>query len=267
VRPQAEAQRQVLDQPTTYRPRIRITQAPPTTPAPEPQQLLARAVPQFGQYSPRPTLQDPNLLGGRAFNFDQELQNLQQQQQQQPEAQQQQQQVQYRPQPQQYHQQQQHTFPQRQTFGANAASIFNSNQYQRPQQQQAPAEQQSQNYGNYRTELVYDPASGQYTSVLVQDIPKTNEEFTLTQRLRAFVDPQQQQQPQQFQVQHYGQPQYYQQQQQQQYERQPLFERQQLQFQPSPGTISQLHADAQEVAHSPASGQIDAFLRTLNLSV
>jgi hypothetical protein len=289
VRPQAQPQRQDFIQPTTFRPRIRITQPPPTAPPAleEPQQLLARAFPQFRQ---RPIIQDPALqdTSPRPFNFDQELQQLTQQQ---PEPQQQQQ-IQYQPQQQhqqqiaaqqqiQYQQQRQpqhftpaHTFPQRQVFGgANAASLFN-NYHQQVQQQQQPEpqqlqqvqqqQQQQQGFGNYRTELVYDPASGQYTSVLVQDIPKTNEEFTLTQRLRAFANPNANNQ---LQYQPQPQIQYYQQQQpqqQQQLERQPLFER--TLYHPLPGSISRLHADAQEVANSPASGQIDAFLRTLNIS-
>ncbi|ODM94860.1 hypothetical protein Ocin01_11820 [Orchesella cincta] len=64
--------------------------------------------------------------------------------------------------------------------------------------------QKNPNFGRYRTELVYDPSSGQYTSVVVQAMPHSNQEFELTQKLRAFVEPQR---SNNVQVSNFGQPQ------------------------------------------------------------
>lgn len=55
-----------------------------------------------------------------------------------------------------------------------------------PQSSQIPPPTSSFGGNRYRTELVYDPQSGQYTSVQVQANPHTNEEFELTQKLRAY---------------------------------------------------------------------------------
>jgi hypothetical protein len=43
----------------------------------------------------------------------------------------------------------------------------------------------------YQTELVYDPSSGQYNTLLFQTLPQTTAEVSLKQRLQPFVNTQQ----------------------------------------------------------------------------
>jgi hypothetical protein len=224
-------------------------------------------------------------------------------------------------------------------------------QYQQQQQQQqqqratptptsSPATPTTNpNFGRYRTELVYDPTSGQYNSVVVQANANSNQEFELTQKLRAFAHPTEQTQQQQqqsnqntrgfTQFQQFGQPniQYYHQPSQPQQQVQPqqprihsqpqhqsaeqdptqinqylarhayrqesaappqqqLQHHQQqsssLQFIPPhlrPGAGQTAEFQQQEVREIPApriqsgnsaaasNGQIDAFLRALNISI
>jgi hypothetical protein len=226
------------------------------------------------------------------FNFQSEVQRITQQAQTQPETQHQ---LQYQPQV--YHQT--HAFPTRQVFPAAAPTARTRPAEYRPSAIQATPSPVKVNqaaatiddsqrterpaYGNYRTELVYDPSTNQYTSVLVQDIPKTNEEFTLTQRLRAFVEPQR---PNQFQIQQFGQPTV------QYFGNNPQVVEQQRQqtsgFLPQTGlpvrslqnqanqaqqpSIQQLQAETQQIqphanSQTQGSGQIDDFLRSLNISV
>jgi hypothetical protein len=332
--------------PTTYRPsRIRITSAPPTVSPTESVESVSPQSPQYiirqRPFARRPVnIQEPDQSledqapergsdrGRSLFNFEQEIQRI------------------ARPanQPQPLYEQplqlvQQHhspSFSQRQVFGGPAfhqqqRQIHQHQQSHQQQQQPLPIEtsaqtptagpvpqQQQRNpaFGRYRTELVYDPANGQYTSVLVQSMPHSNQEIELTQKLRAFVEPQK---PESVQVQQYDQPriqffrqQQPQQQQQQQnqqnqqqpssapgtatvaqyyqrpnqgvYQAQPQVSVTNLQFIPphlrpqsfQPQQIQQQSQPQQQYtqqqnnpshAQSAASGQIDAFLRTLNIAI
>ncbi|CAL8116872.1 unnamed protein product [Orchesella dallaii] len=189
------------------RPRIRITTAPPTLrPQTESPALIIRERP----VSIRPQVyQEPSQSldsdrGGRAFNFDSEVQRLSQISrpisQPQPLYEQPLQVVQRHPTP------TIATQPSRQVFGGQAFRQSGGTLASptAPSPTSSSGSQRNPNFGRYRTELVYDPASGQYTSVVVQAMPHSNQEFELTQKLRAFVEPQR---SNQVQISNFGQPQ------------------------------------------------------------
>lgn len=191
--------------------------------------------------------------------------------------------------------------PQRQTFG----NIFQQER-QSVKTTVAPTQEpdaRNPKFGRYHTQLVYDPATGQYTSIVVQAMPNSKKEFELTQKLQAFVGPQKEnlevfrqhspqiryfgaaQAPTQstpaqnnsprptpffnaanlYQTEPTGQP-------------QPEFRTvSNLQFIPPhlrPGGNEKVEIERGAVrelpnptAGSPASGQIDAFLRSLNIAL
>lgn len=140
----------------------------------------------------------------------------------------------------------------------------------------------------YQTELVYDPSSGQYNTVLYQTLPQTTAEVSLKHRLQPFVNTQQPQSlftPQLYEQIQQNQQLYSQQQQQQQqrqHQQQRIVEQR---YQPSATQNTgpqrfQLYQQ-QQAAQRPAQpfyyvapsdvsgqaqGQIDAFLRGHNIA-
>lgn len=132
----------------------------------------------------------------------------------------------------------------------------------------------------YSSELVYDPASGQYNTALYQSLPQTDGDFTLNHRIQPYVH-QQQQQPQlvslrQLQQQSplYRRPSqaaYQQQQAEIQFQNsQQLFAQQQRarsQGQPKtePQQFYYIQPSALQGQSGLAGGQIDAFLRGHNI--
>jgi hypothetical protein len=134
----------------------------------------------------------------------------------------------------------------------------------------------------YQTELVYDPSSGQYNTVLYQTLPQTTAEVSLKHRLQPFVNTQQTQSlytPQIYQQLQHNQ-QLYSQQQQQQQQRvieqryQPTAtkiagpQRFQL-YQPQQATerpAQSFYYVAPSDVSGQAQGQIDAFLRGHNIA-
>lgn len=251
---------------STPRPRIRITTAPPTLP---PRTQAPALIIRERPVSVRPYYQEPSQSldsdrSGRLFNFDSEFHRISQISrpidQPQPLYEQPLQVVQRHPTP------TIATQPSRQVFGGSAAfRQFNSpNSIASPTAASpttktvtsgpplAPG-QKNPNFGRYRTELVYDPSNGQYTSVTVQAMPHSNQEIELTQKLRAFVEPQRSNQLNiqnfgQPQVQYFGTPQQQQNFQQQQHQNQQHHQNQ--------------HRQQPEPQYTPASpaGQIDQFL-------
>lgn len=238
-------QRVVRPGPSTPRPRIRITTAPPTLP---PQTESPALVIRERPVSARPLIyQEPSQSldsdrGPRLFNFDSEFQRLSRPiSQPQPLYEQPLQVVQRHPTP------TVATQPSRQVFGGAAAfRHFNAPTPAAPTAASpstndgptlAPG-QKNPNFGRYRTELVYDPSNGQYTSVVVQAMPHSNQEIELTQKLRAFVEPQR---SNQLNIQSFGQP--------------------HIQYFGSPQQIHQQQQQQQQPHHSASpSGQIDQFL-------
>jgi hypothetical protein len=154
--------------------------------------------------------------------------------------------------------------------------------------QQTPSKQLSSD-PVYQTELVYDPSSGQYNTVLYQTLPQTTAEVSLKHRLQPFVNTQQPQSlftPQIYHQIQQNQQLYSQQQQQQQQERQQQQQRVvEQRYQPTTTKITgpqrfQLY-QPQQAAQRPAQpfyyvapsdeggqaqGQIDAFLRGHNIA-
>ncbi|PSN51183.1 hypothetical protein C0J52_06047 [Blattella germanica] len=135
----------------------------------------------------------------------------------------------------------------------------------------------------YQTELVYDPSTGQYNTVLYQTLPQTNADVSIKHRLQPFVHTQQSQQlytPQIYQQIQQNQ-QLYSQHQQQQQRYQPAQaatkntgpQRFQLYQQQQPVTQRPVQpfyyitpSDAQRGGDALAQGQIDAFLRGHNIA-
>lgn len=199
--------------------------------------------------------------GGRAFSFDSEFQRLSQisrpASQPQPLYEQPLQVVQRHPTP------TVATQPTRQYFGGAAAfRQFNvpeaaptaSSAPSKPvAPTAAPSSERNPQFGRYRTELVYDPSTGQYTSVHVQAMPHSTQEIELTQKLRAYVEPQR---SNQLNIQSFGQPQvqYFgvQQAQEQQQNQQQQHQQQQ--------NHQQQHQQQPQYTPSSPAGQIDQFL-------
>lgn len=163
-------------------------------------------------------------------------------------------------------------------------------QYQQPRpiarpqivSQQTPAKAVSSD-PVYQTELVYDPSSGQYNTVLYQTLPQTTAEVSLKHRLQPFVNTQQPQSlftPQIYEQIQQNQQLYSRQQQQQQQQRvveqryeQPATkntgpQRFQL-YQPqqtAQRTAQPFYYVAPSDVGGQAQGQIDAFLRGHNIA-
>jgi hypothetical protein len=130
----------------------------------------------------------------------------------------------------------------------------------------------------YQTELVYDPSSGQYNTVLYQSLPQTTAEVSLKHRLQPFVQTQQPQSlftPQIYQQIQQNQQLYSQHQQrvvEQQYQpsatkstgpqRFQLYQQQQAEQRP----VQPFYYVAPSDVSGQAQGQIDAFLRGHNIA-
>lgn len=135
----------------------------------------------------------------------------------------------------------------------------------------------------YQTELVYDPSSGQYNTVLYQTLPQTTAEFSLKHRLQPYVNTQQPQSlftPQLYEQVQQNQQLYSQHQQQQQQQR-VVEQRYQPQATQNTGPQRYQIYQQQQTAQRPvqpfyyvapsdvsgqAQGQIDAFLRGHNIA-
>lgn len=136
-------------------------------------------------------------------------------------------------------------------------------------QQQSIPQRQLSSDPVYETQLVYDPSNGQYNTVLYQQLPQTNGELNLHQRLQPYVT---QQQP------YVAQQQIYQQQQanivsqsQQLYASQQARQRalqESQQARPAPQQFYYVTPQPHSVGResSISNGQIDAFLRGHNIA-